>query len=88
MDGTMESESIGMTAQERKLTVDALLTYGISLAGLIQSERFSATSPERAQLMHVLLRTTALLKRLGGTVPAEMTVEAPPPIDADRPPLH
>lgn len=84
----MESETIGMTAQERKLTVDALLTYGISLAGLIQSERFSATSPERAQLMHVLLRTTALLKRLGGDVPAEMTIEAPAAAESDRRPLH
>jgi hypothetical protein len=87
MDQAMESEPIGMNAQERKLTVDALLTYGISLAGLIQSERFSATSPERAQLMQVLLRTTALLKRLGGAVPAEMTVE-PPAATTERSPLH
>lgn len=82
----MDGGTFDLTAQERKLTVDALMTYGLSLAGLIQSDRFSATSPERAQLLAVLLRTTMLLKRLGGTVPAEMQIA--PSSEATTRPVH
>ena len=82
----MDGGTFDMTAQERKLAIDALMTYGLSLAGLIQSERFPATSPERAQLLNVLLRTTMLLKRLGGTVPAEM--QCPPSDETAGRPVH
>jgi hypothetical protein len=82
----MDGGTFDLSAQERKLTVDALMTYGLSLAGLIQSDRFPATSPERAQLLTVLLRTTMLLKRLGGTVPAEM--QLPPASEATSRPIH
>ena len=66
-----ESET-GLNANERKITIDALLTYGLSIAGLIQSQRFPVGSPQLAKLLEVLLDTTALLKRLGGQVPAQM----------------
>ena len=74
-----------LNAVERKLAVDALLTYGISLAALIESDRFKAQPVQRARLIEVLLRTTALLKRLGGEVPAEMEVALPADQGGSRP---
>lgn len=63
-----------LTPTERKIAIDALLTYGISLAALIDSDRFKAQPAHRAKLIEVLIQTTSLLKRLGGQVPAEMQV--------------
>ncbi len=61
-----------LNASERKIAIDALLTYGLSLAGLIQSRRFLPGSPQQAKLLETLQQTTVLLERLGGQVPAEM----------------
>ncbi|MBM3522972.1 MAG: hypothetical protein FJX57_08450 [Alphaproteobacteria bacterium] len=80
-------DSTDLTPSERKLAIDALLTYGISLAALIDSERFKAQPAQRAKLIEVLLRTTSLLKRLGGQVPAEMEIAAAVP-EPDAPPSH
>lgn len=81
------SDTTELTAAERKIAIDALLTYGISLAALIDSDRFKAQPAQRGKLIEVLLRTTSLLKRLGGEVPAEMTA-AMPGESAGTPPQH
>ena len=70
---------------ERQLVIDALLTYGLSLAALIRSERFQGQPEQRAKLFAVLIRTTALIRRLGGQVPAEMRLDG---IDTGAPPIH
>ncbi len=72
----------GLSATERKITIDALLTYGLSIAGLIQSQRFPTGSPQHGKLLDVLLQTTALLRRLGSQVPAEMQVAPGPEAEA------
>lgn len=78
-----DEKETSLSATERKITIDALLTYGLSIAGLIQSQRFPAASPQHAKLLEVLHHTTTLLKRLGGQVPAEMQA-TPPPVPETR----
>lgn len=82
------SDAMELNPAERKLAIDALLTYGISLAALIDSDRFKAQPAQRAKLIEVLLRTTSLLKRLGGQVPAEMEVAIPSDSTAEPTPQH
>ena len=69
-----QGNETSLSASDRKITIDALLTYGLSLAALIQSQRFPSGSRQHGKLLEVLVQTTALLRRLGGQVPAEMQI--------------
>lgn len=63
-------------ASERKLVLDALLTYGTSIVAILDSQSLSLSDRQRGALIDVLVRTAALVRRLGGTVPTEIQVAA------------